>query len=413
MKQRPPAARRPRQFWPVRAFDIVASASPRLGMRLDWLDEERLLEKARRKCRLDDFGNEEFRLPLRLLLEDLRHDPTLGGMGRIMMRQVLLDGLCNRLRIEEAIARQPEIESTPLPRPLFVVAPPRTGTTLLYNLLALDPAGRAPQKWELDSPWPLADLPEGSVDPRIEKAQRGLDFAARVAPGLKAIHHFRADAPEECHALFRNSMATWFREFSDVPGYTRWKLGSDMRTPYREYRRQLQLLFRQRPAGYPILKFPGHAWHLDALLEHFPDARLVFTHREPSQAIGSFCSMISEMRRAFHTPFDPIALGALLLEEVETGLQRMLEVRERLSSSQFIDVAYPELIADPWRTVVGIHDHFGAPPTDGMEAAIKSWLDGNRQHRHGVHSYDLADFGLSQAQIAERLSFYTSRFCDG
>jgi len=287
-------------------------------------------------------------------------------MGRIMTRQVLFDGLCNRLRIEKAIADEPEILQTTLPRPLFVVAPPRTGTTLLYNLLALDPAGRAPQKWELESPWPMADLPEGQLDPRIEKEQRRLDFAARVAPGLKAIHHFR----------------------------------------------QLQLLFHQRPAGYPILKFPGHAWHLDALLECFPDARLVFTHREPSQAIGSLCSMVSEMRRAFHTPFDPIALGALMLDEIEIGLVRMLKVRDRLSSSQYIDVAYPELVAAPWQAVAGIHNHFGAPPTEGMEGAVNAWLENNRQHRHGVHSYDLADFGLSHAQITERLGFYTSRFCD-
>lgn len=184
-----------------------------------------------------------------------------------------------------------------------------------------------------------------------------------------------------------------------------------MLTPYREYRRQLQLLFWQRPAGYPILKFPGHAWHLDALLELFPDARLVFTHRDPQQAIASFCSMVGEIRRVFHTPFDRAALGALLLDEVEIGLQRMLAVRRRLDSSRYYDVAYPDLLAEPWRTVVAIHTHFGAPPPEAMKRAVGNWLERHPQHRHGFRKYDLAEFGLAPAQIAERLGFYRTQFC--
>ncbi len=371
------------------------------------LTEESLCRSARRRTRLDDFGGEEFRLPLRLLLADLAEDENLGVVGRLAFRQVIVHGLVNRLRIAESLRRHPEIATVPVRAPLFVVGMPRTGTTLLHNLLAQDPTGRGPLLWELETPWPLPDPRRDRPDPRIRRTQRRIDRLSRFSPEGATIHEFHAEEPEECHYLFRNAMVTQtFLALADVPGFCRWKLSHDMLAEYRYYLLQLRMLLWQRPATHLVLKFPGHAWHVDALLAIFPDARVVFTHREPVEVVGSFCSMVARVRLAVSRDVDMHALGRLLADEIETGMRRMLAARERVDPSRFFDVRYADLVRDPGATVGEIYRHFGMPRAAEMGEAMERWLAEHRQHRHGKHVYRLSDYGLDEEYVRERFAFY-------
>lgn len=396
-----------KQHWHGRLIEAIGGRLMRWGVPLATLTEESVCRTARRWTRLEHFGGDEFRQPLRILLDDLDRDRELSVIGRIAIRFIVVEGLINRLRIRDALERHPTICNVELRDPLFVVGMPRTGTTLLHNLLARDPDGRAPLLWELNTPWPRIDRRGRRPDPRIAKMQRRVKLMTRASPNGATIHEFHALEPEECHHLFRNSMATQtFRAFADVPGFMGWKLSHDMLAEYRYYRMQLQMLLWQRPAGHLVLKYPGHAWHLDALLEVMPDARIVFTHRDPADTLGSFCSMVSAVRQGMRRNFEPRKLGPLLAEEIEIGLRRMITWRDAADPSRFTDVRYDELVRDPAAEVQRVYAHFRAPFPRSMREEIERWLTRHRQHRHGKHEYRLSDYGLGEREVRERFAFY-------
>ena len=401
-----------RRPWHGRLFEAIGERLMRWGVPVGRLTEDSLCRAARRQTRLEDFGADDFRVPLRVVLQDFAEDENVGFLGRLAVRRMIIEGLVNRLRIQEALRLHPEILSVEIRPPLFVVGMPRTGTTLLHNLLAQDPGGRAPLLWELINPWPLEKPRPGRPDPRIRRLHREIRLLSRFAPkAATAIHEFHAEEPEECHYLFRNSMATQtFRAFADVPRFGRWKLDHDMIPEYRYYRRQLQMLLWQRPAGHLVLKFPGHAWHLDALLEVFPDARVVCTHRDPVKTAGSFCSMVATVRFAFSKHVDTVQLGRVLTRELETGLQRMMASRERADASRFFDVQYQDLVKDPFRVVHDIYRHFDMPLSEETTRRMERWLNEHRQHRHGKHVYHLSQYGLDENELRERFAPYWNRY---
>jgi hypothetical protein len=399
-----------RRPWHRRLVEASGDRLAGWGLKVARFDEESVFRAARRHTGLEDFGSEEYLTPLRILLEDCARDENIGFYGRMAMKALVVEGLINRLRIQRSLERHPEIRDVEIRSPLFVVGLPRTGTTLLHNLLAQDPAGRAPLLWELGSPWPRENAPPGP-DRRIRLAQRRIDMLYRFSPSSAAVHEFHAEEPEECHHLFRNSMATQsFRALADVPEFSRWKLGHDMLAEYRYYRLQLQMLLWQRPATHLVLKFPGHAWHLDALLEIFPDACVVLTHRDPVKVVGSFCSMVTMVRQSVSKRIDTVALGQVLSQELETGIRRMMESRERLGGTNFFDVRYDDLMRDHVAMVREIYRHFGMPLTDEMQQGMQRWIDEHRQHRHGKHVYRLSDYGLTEAGIGERFGEYWERY---
>jgi hypothetical protein len=384
------------------------------GERLvDWgfpgtgLNEEALCRAARRRARLEDFGGDEFVVPLRRVLRDF--ETERGLVGRLALRGSIVEGLVNRLRIQEALKRHPEIRSVAVRRPLFVVGLPRTGTTLLHALLAQDPGGRALAAWELQQPWPLDGLRAGRVDPRIKEMRWRQGFINFVVPEARVVHDVEAEQPDECRLLFRNALADAWGLFGDVPEFQRWQLEHDMRAEYRYYRLQLQMLLWQRPAGYLVLKYPGHLWHLDALLETFPDACVVVTHRDPLEVVGSCCSLVALVRRALSKETDRARLGPSVLDGLVEGVARMMAVRERHDPRRFVDVTYDELTRDPLDVVQGIHDHFGLRGGEPMRRAMERWLAEHRQDRHGRHVYHLADYGLTEADVSQRFRAYSRR----
>ena len=365
------------------------------------LSTDRLLEEAARQTGLTDFGEDGFREPLDILLGSLREEARLNELGVFTMHRDILRLLTNRLLTEKAFADDPSMNDTPVDRPLFILGFPRTGTTLLHNLLACDPNARWLRLWEglypAPAPRSLTD------DPRIEQAEQWVADLEKFAPRSATAHKLVARGPEECLWLMEHTFADMiFGARAPIPGYAEWlmtqKADADPRF-YRYYRRQLQMLGAHCRGRHWVLKAPRHLSGLAGLLAVFPDARIVQTHRDPSAVLPSMCSLSESLQSPFTDGLDKHALGANSYRQLKWSAEQAREARAPANPAQFFDVHYKELVADPIGTARRIYDYHGYEYSGRFEANMKKWLDGNPRHKHGVHRYTLEEYGLDEGEI--------------
>ena len=266
----------------VRALNAAGGTLRRLGLPIVGLDEASLLTAASRRTGLDDFGDARVHDPLRRLLAAFEHEAALTVFGRMLVRRDLVRTLENRLHITDELRKHPDIEAGAIRAPLFIVGLPRTGTSILHELLAQDPSVRVPMSWEVMHPWPPPEAATFTSDPRIAMVDAHLARIDRVLPDFKRIHPMGARLPQECVALMAHDVATLIHHTTHrVPSYQAWLESADLRWVYASHRRQLQYLQWKVPARQWVLKSPGHLWALDALLDVYPDARIIQTHRDP------------------------------------------------------------------------------------------------------------------------------------
>ena len=395
----------------VRLANGLGPKLNRLGLRPADLTRARLMAAASRKTGLSDFGADDFLTPLDVLLDGYEKDAGLSFLGRFIVQQTILRLLSNRLKVHRDFTNHPDILEQPVPRPLFIFGLPRTGTTLLYNLLAQEPGARVPLWWELFQPSPPPEAAARDTDPRIAMADQANRFSDRIFPMLRSTHATTAKSPEECTFIFQMVFSTAFFALTDyMPTYGRWLMQRDMVPAYRYYRSVLQLLQWRTPGTHWTLKSPHHLFHLDALLKVFPDACIIFTHRDVAKTVGSTCSMLAILRRVNSRNADPARIGSTVLDFLAAGVDRTMEVRERADAGQFHDLDYRDLMADPKRQARRALDHFGYPFDESMTAGMDRWMKANRQHKHGVHRYSLEQFGLSAEQVEARFSDYIARY---
>jgi hypothetical protein len=254
----------------------------RLGLRLVSLDEQHLLDAARRATGLDDFGDADFREPLRRLLDALESEADLTLLGRIAAHRDLHGLLTNRLWLVEDRKQNPGIAAERIVAPIFIVGLPRTGSTALHHLLAQDPDTRAAQAWEVMYPSPPPTRATYETDPRIARAAGQLRWLDWLAPDFKTIHPVGARLPLECIAIMSASfLAARFQTTYNVPSYEAWLATQDMRPAYAFHRRFLQHLQWRAPGARWVLKAPSHVFAFDALLDTYPDARILQTTATP------------------------------------------------------------------------------------------------------------------------------------
>jgi hypothetical protein len=383
----------------------------RVGVARVPLTEASLIAAARRASGLHAFVDESFREPLRRLLAALEEEAGLHPLGRTMLRQSLIRALVNRLRLEDLNDRYPEIADHPVESPVFIVGLQRTGTTLLHRLLTCEPRLRPLLAWEALNPAPFPGRrARRDRDPRMrlaETAERGLRY---LAPEFFAIHPVEAHAPEEDVLLLDMSFVSPTADATlRVPTYSAWLRDVDQRPAYRYFRRLIQLLLWQREGRW-LGKTPHHLENLDALLEVFPDARIIHTHRDPVRVVASFCSMIAHSRGLFGDRVDPREVGAQLGAKAVRAVTRAMEVRNRVGGDAFLDVAYTDLVADPLEQIRRITEFVGLSPEPASERAMREWIAGNPQNKHGVHRYRLEDFGLDRLRLDKDFEPYRSRF---
>jgi hypothetical protein len=397
----------------VFAFNAVGRRLQGIGLPQLSLDDRSILDEARRRTRLADFGGGEFEEPLRLLLQSLAAESYLTPLGRLAARNDAVALLENRLRMVEDRKRMPGIAETPIRAPLFIVGLPRTGSTLLHHLLALDPASRVPQAWEVMYPSPPPERARYETDPRITRAERQLRWLDRMVPDFKAIHPVGARLALECIAITAGSFESWrFNTMYRVPAYQEWLGHRDATEAYRFHRRFLQHLGWRAPGERWVLKAPSHVHALETLFETYPDALVVQTHRDPVRVLASVASLTAALRAGFSDRVDKAEIGRDVFHYWAHGIESAIQSRlgGRIPAERFLDVHYPDLVADPLGTVRRVYERFGLPLSEEAERRIRGHLAEQAQERNGQHEYSLEEFALDPEEIAVPFKKYREHF---
>lgn len=400
----------PHRPLPLRVFNRLGAAASSAGLRAS-LDPASLLEAAERSTGLHDFGDPFFRKPLEVLAESIDREARLHALGRTIMRGRLIATLENRLRLEALHKEHPEIDGLAVRRPIVIAGLQRSGTTLLQRLIAADPRARSLLSWEALAPAPFPGERDGKLRRRW-LAAKGAELGAKtIYPEFFAIHPIETDSPEEDVLLLDLSFTSQSPEaILHVPSYAAWLEEQDLVPAYRHLARTLKALLWQRPGQFWVLKTPHHMEYARELLEVFPDAVVVQTHRDPRTTTASFCSMVAHGRGIFSDAIDPREIGRHWLRKVRRMVDRTQAVRDGGKEGSYVDVSYYDLIKDPLAEVRKIYAKAGLELTPDAERAMRAVLERDRQHRYGKHVYRSRDFGLSPALIEETLGGYRARF---
>jgi hypothetical protein len=239
-----------------------------------------------------------------------------------------------------------------------------------------------------------------------------LFFAYRAAPEMGEVHYVDTDTLEECWPLFANSFAVMNWELqSGLERYGDWiQAHADMTLAYQEYRTYLQVNLERQPGSQLVLKCPEHLWFLDALLDVFPDACVIWTHRDPFETLGSYCSLMSLQWRTLFGAIDRPALGAFMERRLLVGIERALAVRATRGDASFFDARFVDTVRDPIAVVEQASAHFGLEVPAAHRAAMVEYLGQKRSDERGKHRYDPADYGLDPARVRARYAAYVERF---
>ena len=376
----------------------------------DGLSVAALLEEAAARAGMAP-ADVPFSANLALLVGSCLRTGSLSPTGLTVLRKVALRHVRNVLELAAYVDRHPEVSERPLGEPVVVTGLPRTGTTLLHNVLALDPAHRALRFWEA-----LHPVPPGPGGPSTEdlqaRAATWLEAFYRLVPEFQAIHAATPDGPEECDALLQNTFASQhFDDMFDAEEYSAWLATASLAAEYGHYALQLRALSATSPSGTTwALKSPSHLGHLDALVGALPGATVVVCHRDPREAVGSYASLIHALRRPYGVDASPAVAGRQALERASTAMSRALGVRDDHEGAGFVDVSYPQLEQDPMGAARAVYQRLGRPLQPAAEARMRQWVVENPRHRHGPHRYDLDRFGLSETEVLDAFGPYLERF---
>lgn len=392
---------------------IVRGLDRLKGGRVFVLEEEALIREATQETDLDDLGDQAFLEPLSILCQISRTGRPLTAFGRYCLRHEVRARLINRLKIHADLWMHPEIRQEKIDRPIFLVGLPRSGMTLLHRLLGLDPANRTPRLWETFEPSPPPHRITYRTDPRIAKVEKQLKIVNSAIPTLRVMHELDAEFPEDCTSLMANGLVSgWFSILFDE-AYEQWLRGRDLTDAYRFHKQQLQLMQWHCRAERWVLKAAWHLHGLFWLLRVYPDARIIMTHRDPLEALPSYASLITTLRRAMYTIVDPRRIALGLAEELSGWVHRAMSIRRLAerngSGAVFIDVPYSDLRSDPVGIVQDIYGELGLELTREVRKRMQINLQRHPEGKHGRHRYTFEQFGLRGSTELERFRPYRER----
>ena len=375
----------------MRAGDLIDAACARTGLR--------------------DFGEDTWREGLDVLVRSTNDDAALSDLGEGVVADQLVGYLVNRLEIEDWYHRHPEIDDQEIVAPLFGLSLPRTGSTALSFLLAMDPARRSLRTWESGKPCPPPETATEHTDPRIAASQAGIDMQEQLFPDFVGMLPTSAVGPQECLLIlafdFRSQV---FEGMARIPTYSAWLFDCDMEPAYRYHKRVLKLLQWRCPPTRWWLKTPSHMHAITELDRVYPDARFVMTHRDIASVVPSVAAVMSALGGMLTDDPDPRYLGRHNSDVWETALRRTLAFRDAGGESRFFDIAFADMQADPIAAVRRLYAWLGDDLTPVAEARMREWWDANSRERHGTHSYRPEEYGLDVDTLRDRFRFYTERF---
>ena len=373
---------------------------------------ERLVATACEEAGSDDFGDDGWQPGLDRLTDGLVNEARLSAIGVEIAYLDLMRALKNRLGVIAWRKEHPEIAREPVIAPIVIVGQPRTGTTILYDLLAQDPDLRAPLTWEVDAPCPVPQPETYHNDPRIAQTQASIELSEQIIPGFLAFHPMGALVGQECVRITASEFTSMiFSVQYRLPSYYRWLLyEADHAGAYRFHRIFLQHL-QSGVSGQWLLKSPAHLWHLDALLTEYPDALIVQTHRDPLNVISSIAALTHHLRRMGTDDSNIAECAAQSYEEVVVGLGREMALRDSgaVPAERVIDVLFTDFVNDPLTTITDIYQKLGRELRPDTAQKMRYFLAAHPGDGGGGR-YTWSDTGLDAAEVRDRVSAYQDRY---
>ena len=399
----------PESLRPGFPFTWVNKLDP-LRERVIPIDARSSMTLAERLTGLHDYGDDGFRKRLDDALDSI-NELDLSTTGRFGVRYVLHWHLSNKLRIVDIAKRHPEVRDIAIERPIVITGLFRTETTFLHAVLAADPSNRVGRAWELFQPVGRRHDPFGDVAWRRRRANLTLALNHSFIPDQQVAHHVTADAFEECLFPLQN-------DFASVTIFAAWGTWSyawkmldwDMVPPYRNHKLQLQMLTKHHASQRWSLKCPWHLWNLDALLTVYPDARIIHTHRDVSEALASQCSLSARMISKMQRSMSMKEVGEFWLDYSRAGIDRAMSSRDSLPESQVYDIRLEDLHARPIEVLQGLYAHFDLEYDDQLTERFLARIAEEPTSQVGKHDYEIADFGLDGDQVREHFADYCDRF---
>ena len=396
---------------PDAATDFATMAWP------EPLDSAEMLRAAQAETGLTDFGDDDsFREGLDRVVAAIEAENPSDYL-RADARARMLHQLTSRLRLAEDLRQHPEIGDIEIEKPVFVMGLPRSGTTVTFDMLALDRRFRWPRDWEWMIPWPAAEAATIDTDPRIAMLKPISDRMIEAAPELAAVHRIGFDAPGECNTgmMYHFSSANYYAEFG-VKDHAEWLI--EVGAPdgiYRDHLRMVRQMSWKGPKGRWIFKAPQHLSGVGALLETYPDASLVWNHRDPVKAFSSLSSMVVLVQKSVRLDPDPQEVGDMVVRQWSSALMRATQFRKEHPESEAVitDIAHRDIVRDPVEQVRKIYAGIGEDFSGDDAAAVAQFQSGNsKAQRLGKHKHTPEDFGIDVDKVRRDLAPYYDRFGD-
>lgn len=373
--------------------------------------KEALLAEARLRAGLEDFGSEDWREGYERLLDEL-DEADFSSTGALAAREHILSNLVARLKAVDGFARHPEAMKRPIRRPLIVTGIVRSGTTALHKLLAMDPQFQGAEHWICAAPQPRPARSSWQGNEDFERARLAMDAMAAVSPEVVDDHGMAADGVEESLNILSHSFhSNMFPSQYAIPRYDAWYRSTCDRASYRYFADALKLIGAYEPERTWLIKNPTDTFSLEEVLDVFPDAMVVQTHRDPLQAVPSIVNLIGGAHRMFRGE-GSVDYNAIFEREQEIWAQAM-ERAERVKESnpgRVLDVQFKDFVADQMSAVRAIYAHFKLVLSPAAETAMHEWLAQNPRKSTTMQRFTPEDFGASTAGLKQRFKTYRQRF---
>jgi hypothetical protein len=376
---------------------------------------ESLIAEARtRTGGLEDLGPGPFLEPLRLFVGSLERDARLNPVGQYIARERALGHIVNRLSYVNDRKVYPGIAQQKIVKPVFIIGLGRTGSTILHDILAQDPANRAPLTWEVTFPSPPPRSASFLTDPRIARCEAGFPPPDERREKFKAMHPMGAQLSQECVVMMGDAMCTpLFHNQFRVTAYQDWvDRAGDWAHVYDFHHQQLQHLQSGHAGERWVLKTGAHMWGLEHLLKTYPDARIVFTHRDPVKSLTSYASLTALVRSMGSDEVDRLEVAEDWNPRLKRALEHAIAVRSAKEYPQalFYDMKFADFIRDQFAVVERIYEAFGLPMSAEAAAKMKWFIADNPQGKHGIHRYSPEEYGIKPEVVRRDFRPYIERF---
>lgn len=365
-----------------------------------------LLETALKKAGRTAFSDTSFVEPLERLLQAYEDEADLSRFGRSATRFDTLRCLDNLLTLDAAEEKNPAITARPITAPLFITGLPRSASTFVHMLLGHDPSNAVPRCWELIYPY-ASQMRFLGRDWRRDWVELQLGIFRLMSPGVAELHPLAADTPQECTDITAHVFQSLrFDTTYHIPSYQAWLDRTGHDAAFRFHRRFLQHLDVQAPGRNWVLKSPDDVFTLDAIRRVYPDAKLVFLHRDPLSVVASCAKLTELLRRPFGRRVDPVAVGRNVADRLVQSGERMASLA---SEGDILHLQFRDVIGDPMAAVRAIYRHWGRPLSPEGEAGMRQWIS-VRVHRRRRQRYSLEEFGLEAGALRARFAPYMAAY---